>query len=102
MIEQLTARLAQLAALNQTTSYGTLARELGLQGPGTIAQLTTALESLMERDAAAGLPLRAALVNARNSTLPAQGFFDKAAALGFAVEDQVAFVSAQRAALGVH
>ena len=59
MISGLAARLADLAALNQTTSYGALARDLGLTGPGTIARLTTALEALMEQDTAANRPLRA-------------------------------------------
>ena len=82
MIDDLAARLADLAALNQTITYGALARDLGLTGPATIAHLTDALEALMEQDAAAGHPLRAALVTARGSPLPAPGFFDKAAALG--------------------
>ena len=101
MIEALTARLAQLAALNQTTTYGQLARDLGLQGPATIARLTTALEVLMEQDTAAGRPLRAALVTARNSPLPAPGFFQKAAALGYDIPDQAAFAAQHRAALSV-
>ena len=99
MIEALAARLAELAALNQTTSYGQLARDLGLTGPATIARLTTALESLMEEDAAQGLPLRAALVTARNSPLPAPGFFQKAAELGLAIHDQANFIAEQRQAL---
>lgn len=96
MIDALTARLAQLAALNQTTSYGALARDLNLVGPATIARLTYELERLMEQDAALNRPLRAALVTARNSTLPAPGFFDKAAALGFTITDPAAFVSEHR------
>lgn len=101
MITVLTARLAELAALNQTTHYGALARDLGLTGPGTIAQLTDALETLMEQDSATGHPLRAALVTARGSTLPAPGFFAKAAALGHDVSDPASFTAAQRAALSV-
>ena len=97
----LEVRLAQLAASGSTTSYGTLARDLGLTGPAMIARLTTALESLMDHDAAAGQPLRAALVNARNSDLPARGFFDKAARLGFDVSDPAALVARHRAALTV-
>jgi hypothetical protein len=99
VIAGLEARLALLAAQNQTTSYGALARDLRLTGPGTIAQLTRALEALMEADAAAGTPFRAALVCARGSTLPALGFFAKANALGFTAPDPVAFAEAQRAAL---
>ena len=101
MIKGLTARLAELAALNQTTHYGALARDLGLTGPATIARLTTALESLMEDDTAAGRPLRAALVTARSSPLPAPGFFQKAAALGHDVTDPARFIATQRAALTV-
>lgn len=99
MIPNLESRLAHLVAQNQTTSYGQLARDLGLTGPGTIARLTTALESLMEVDAAVGRPIRASLVTARNSTLPAAGFFQKAAALGIEIHDPAAFIVEQRMAL---
>ena len=102
MIVALTARLADLAALNQTTTYGALARDLGLTGPATIARATQALEILMEHDTAARLPLRAALVNARNADLPAPGFFAKAAALGIVITDPARFVASQRSALFVH
>lgn len=100
MIPALESRLATLALARQTTTYGALARDLGLTGPGTIAQLTEALEALMEADAAAGKPLRAALVCARlTPNLPAPGFFDKARALGFPADDETAFATAQRAAI---
>jgi hypothetical protein len=100
MIAELTARLAELAALNQTTTYGALARDLGLTGPATIARVTDALETLMEQDTAANLPLRAALVNARNSTLPAPGFFAKAADLGQFINGTPGdFIARQRASL---
>ena len=101
MIDELAARLVQLAALNQTTTYGQLARDLDLTGPATIARLTTALEALMEQDTAAHHPLRAALVNARGSTLPAPGFFAKAAELGHSFTDPETFIATQRAALSV-
>jgi hypothetical protein len=100
MIAELTARLADLAALNQTTTYGQLARDLGLTGPETIARLTDALENLMEADAAQNSPFRAALLSARTSSLPAQGFFQKAAELGRDTGgDPDAFVTAERTAL---
>lgn len=99
MIDHLAVRLADLAAARQTTTYGELARDLGLTGPATIARVTTALESLMEQDSAAGRPLRAALVNARGSTLPAPGFFAKAAELGHIVTDPATFVADERARL---
>lgn len=95
----LEVRLAQLAASGSTTSYGTLARDLGLTGPATIARLTTMLEAMMEADVASGQPLRAALVNARGGDLPAPGFFAKAAALGIVMADPAAFVAQQRRAL---
>ena len=99
MTVALTARLAQLAALNQTTHYGALARDLGLTGAGTIARLTTTLEAMMAEDAVACQPLRAALVTARGSTLPAPGFFAKAASLGLTIPDPESFVAQHRLAL---
>lgn len=92
----LETRLAALAAAGQTTSYGALARDLGLR----MADLTQALESLMGEDAALGRPFRAALCAARlGHGLPAQGFFDKAAALGHQIDDPETFIQTQRAAL---
>lgn len=86
-------RLAALAAAGQTIPYGALARDLGLR----MAELTAALEALMEADTAAGNPLRAALCEARLTPgLPARGFFDKAAALGHDVSDPAAFIAKQR------
>lgn len=101
MIAGLEVRLAQLAASGQTITYGALARDLGLTGPGVIAQLTQALETLMERDAALDLPLRAALCCGRlNGDLPGSGFFQKAATLGcYHDQDQAQFVKTQRAQL---
>ena len=99
MTEKLAARLADLAARGQTTSYGALARDLGLTGPATIARLTAALEALMAEDAAAGRPLRAALVTQRGGTLPARGFFDHAVALGLDISDPAALVADHRSRL---
>lgn len=100
MILGLDQRLAQLAAAGQTTTYGQLARDLGLTGPGTIARLTEALEALMDEDAALSQPFRAAVVSGRLAQgLPAIGFFDKAAALGREVGDPSAFIAAERSAL---
>lgn len=77
---RLEARLAALAAAGQTIGYGPLATELGLR----MAELTAALEALMEADAAAGRPFRAVVLSQRLSPVghPAPGFFLKAAALG--------------------
>ena len=104
MIPGLEVRLAQLAASGQTIPYGVLARDLGLTGPGVIAQLTQALETLMERDAGLGLPLRAAICCGRlNGGLPGAGFFEKAAELGcYHDQDRAEFISTQRARLFAH
>ena len=100
MIAGLEARLADLAAAGRTVSYGALARDLGLTGPGTIACLTAALETLMESDAAAGHPFRAAVLRQRLGELPAPGFFAKAAFLGrYDGHDATAFIADERAAL---
>lgn len=95
-MSELDARLAALAAAGQTVTYGALARDLGWR----MGQLTTALEALMEQDARNGQPLRASLCAARlGDGLPAQGFFDKAAALGFATADPASFATQHRTAL---
>lgn len=81
-------QLAALAAAGETVTYGDLARALGLR----MADLTAQLEALMDHDAAAGNPLRAALLRQRLSPdgLPAPGFFQKAAALGIPDIDPIA------------
>ena len=101
MIPNLEARLAQLAAQNQTTTYGQLAKDLNLTGPATIARLTDALEALMEQDAAQTHPFRAALVCGRlNQNLAATGFFTKAATLNrYHGEDPATYIAQERAAL---
>ena len=100
MIDRLRMRLAGLAASGTTITYGQLARDLGLTGAGTIAQLTAALEALMEEDASQGLPFRASLCEARLSGgMPAPGFFAKVAALGREIGDPQQFVATERAAL---
>ncbi|MGA0539172.1 hypothetical protein [Neotabrizicola sp. VNH66] len=89
-------RLAALAAAGETITYGALARDLGLR----MAELTAALEQLMEEDAAAGRPLRAALCRGRLSDgLPARGFFDKAAELGYDTSDPATFALSHRRAV---
>lgn len=93
---RLEARLAALAAAGETIAYGALARELGLR----MGELTAALETLMEADARAGLPLRAALCEGRFAGgLPARGFFDKAADLGYDTADPQALTAWHRTAL---
>lgn len=90
-------RLAGLAAAGETIGYGSLAAELGLR----MAELTALLEATMEVDAAAGAPLRAALLRGRLSgDMPARGFFDKAAELGLHIDDAADFIAKTRARLG--
>jgi hypothetical protein len=92
--------LAGLASRGEVISYGQLARDLALPGPGSILQLTTALEALMAEDEEAGHPFRAVLCRAKTSDLPAKGFFDAAARLGrFDGQDPESFVRVERAAL---
>jgi hypothetical protein len=89
------------ARAKEPITYGSLARVLQIPGPGAIAKLTTALEALMAEDAAANLPFRAALCQARlGNGQPAPGFFDAAARLGrFDGTNPAAFVAAERASL---
>lgn len=95
-MNDLAARLADLAAQGKTITYGALARDLGWR----VADLTAALERLMEEDAAAGRPQRAALMEGRLSNgLPAQGFFLKLAALGIHPADPASYVSETRGRL---
>ena len=102
-MNELIARLDDLAARGQTITYGALARELAIPGPGSIAKLTAMLEALMEEDAAQGRPFRAALCSGKLAGgLPAQGFFEKADALGcYDGTDPVAFCAGQRARLAL-
>ncbi len=101
MIPGLEVRLAQLAAQNQTTTYGALAKDLDLTGPASIARLTDALEALMDQDAAQNHPFRAAVVSGRlNQNLPATGFFAKATSLNrYHAEDPATYIEKERAAL---
>lgn len=96
-------------ALLQSTnpmSYGALARDLDVKGPGAIAKVTTALQALMQLDMAAGQPFIAALCEGKLSGgLPAPGFFQIAAQLGryrgpASGAEAAAFVSEQRRLLG--
>ncbi len=97
-MNDLPSRLADLARRGETTTYGALAQGLGVR----VQDLTVALEAMMEDDARAGRPLRAALCEGRLAGgLPARGFFDKAAELGFDVSDQAEFVTRHRQALSL-
>lgn len=96
-MKRLEDALAALAAAGETVTYGELAKALDLR----MAELTAQLEALMELDARAGKPFRAALLRQRLSPqgLPAPGFFQKAAELGAALDDPAAFVTDQRGRL---
>ena len=96
-MKRLEEALAALAAAGETVTYGELAKALDLR----MAELTAQLEALMELDARAGKPFRAALLRQRLSPqgLPAPGFFQKAAELGAALDDPAAFVTDQRGRL---
>lgn len=97
----LDARLAELAVAGQTTTYGELARDLGMR----MAALTAQLEAIMEEDAVAGKPFRATLCAGRLlDGQPAAGFFLKAAQLGrlspeASPAEKATFVAAERVAL---
>lgn len=95
----LETHLAALAAAGETTTYGALARELGLR----VMDLTAQLEALMEIDAAEGNPFRAALLRQRLSSdhMPAPGFFQKAAALGTDISNPMALVTDHRRRLAL-
>jgi hypothetical protein len=100
MPSKLAEALAGLAARGEVMAYGDLARALALPNPGSIAQLTSALEAMMVADAEAGQPFRAALCRAKTGALPATGFFELAASLGrFDGKDAAEFVASERAAL---
>ena len=86
-------------------SYGALARNLNVAGPGAIARVTDALEAMMREDLVAGRPFIAAMCEGKLSGgMPALGFFQMAAALGRYMgpvtgPEAEEFVAAQRAAL---
>lgn len=86
-------------------SYGALARDLNVPGPGAIARVTGALEALMRDDAAADRPFLAVMCESKLSGgMPALGFFQMATALGRYMgpatgAQAAAFVAEQRALL---
>lgn len=82
--KELSARIRSVLFLaEKPLTYGALARDLNVEGPGAIAKVTTALEALMQSDMEAGRPFIAALCKSRLSDdMPAVGFFQAAADLG--------------------
>lgn len=105
LLPRLAQALNDHAARGETVTYGTLARALAIPGPGSITQLTNALEALMAEDVATGRPFRAAVCTGRLSgSLPAPGFFATAARLGrydgaSTGPEAEAFIARERAAL---
>jgi NFU1 iron-sulfur cluster scaffold homolog, mitochondrial len=87
---------AYLANRTSTVTYAQAARDMG---GISINHLTQALEKMMEEDSVTGHPFLAARVISRTRPLPARGFFDRARALGRAVDDEAAFHAAELAAL---
>ena len=97
-LQRLAAVLEQARRQRKTLTYLQAAEAIHLRPPYRIHQLTELLERLMEQDAEAGRPLRAALVISRaRAGLPADGFFDKAKLLG--VFDGVEFTRFHQACL---
>lgn len=79
----LSAYLERVAREGRTVTYQEAALALALEPPQTIHRLVMALEESMTADAAAGRPLRAAVVVSRvGRGVPAEGFFAHARALG--------------------
>jgi len=75
--------LEDRARARATITYADLARAAGVPPPHTIHKTGDALEHLMERDAAGGRPLLAAVAISRaRDGVPAPGFFQKATELG--------------------
>jgi hypothetical protein len=81
--ECLRQALIDQAQTGTPTTYKALAARLGLEPPQTIHRVGEALETLMQDDVAAGLPMLAALcVSKMQSGIPGRGFFLKAEILG--------------------
>lgn len=75
--------LDQQVRRQQTLTYLELADAVAMPGPQRIHRITRLLERLINEDAAAGRPLRAALAVSRvGCGLPAAGFFDRVRRLG--------------------
>ncbi len=71
-----------LEAQQTPVTYAEAARAFALTPPGTIAQITDALEQLMAQDAAQRHPFIAARVVGRLHGLPGPGFFALAQTFG--------------------
>lgn len=60
--DRIRAHLVNLSATDVPMTYGKLARAMGLHVPGSIAEVTQALEAIMVEDAENGAPFLASLV----------------------------------------
>lgn len=85
---QVELRLSELATGGEVITYAELAREAEIPAPHRIHKLTCFLETLMERDARLGAPLRSAVVVSRTTGVPGNGFFDKLDELGLVFPDE--------------
>lgn len=82
-LDQLSAILEQARRERRTLTYLQVADAMALDPPHRIHKITRLLELLLNRDARAGRPLRAALAVSRvRGGLPGPGFFDRARRLG--------------------
>lgn len=80
--------LSTQASRKELLTYLELADRVAMPGPRRIHRVTRLLERLMKEDAAAGRPIRAALVVSRvGKGLPAEGFFDRARRLRILVDE---------------
>ena len=80
---RLRQHLETLPAGGLPVTYGQIARDLGMFVPGSIREVTNALEVTMREDAESGRPFIAARAVGRGSgKLPGRGFFELARALG--------------------
>ena len=100
---QMRAEVALFAALKsgRAITYDALAQAASIPAPHRIHKLTLWLEQLMAEDAAAGQPLRAAILISRLHDWPARGFFDTACQLGLishnlSREDEIAWYYQER------
>lgn len=102
---QLELRQVLLHARNPI-SYGALARDLNVPGPGAIGKVTAALERMMHDDYVSGRPFLASMCQSRlTDGMPAPGFFQTATLLGRYTgpatgPEAAAFARNERAQLG--
>ncbi|WP_299364635.1 NifU family protein [uncultured Paracoccus sp.] len=82
LADQVRQHLEALPAGRLPVTYGQIARDLGMSMPGSIREVTNALEVTMREDAETGRPFIAARAVSRGSgILPGRGFFELARSL---------------------